>query len=148
MRSHDNTSVYFDILEKQKCLCEGDPKLSMTRNCRVHCISHILLELWVLFEKSHDFDKRNKHTVIHFCTFIVFVSSICEQDEQIEIVLVFTIGQLKHKTSSILCYESPMKWINSNQINPNLCSEIWLGQGPWPVAWLAQLVEQRPVNRR
>ena len=30
-------SVYFDILEKQKCLCEGDPELSMTRNCRVHC---------------------------------------------------------------------------------------------------------------
>ena len=33
-----NKSVYFDILEKQKCLCEGDPELSMTRNCRVHCI--------------------------------------------------------------------------------------------------------------
>ena len=32
-----NKSVYFDILEKQKCLCEGDPELSMTRNCRVHC---------------------------------------------------------------------------------------------------------------
>ena len=30
-------SVYFDILEKQKCFCEGDPELSMTRNCRVHC---------------------------------------------------------------------------------------------------------------
>jgi len=24
-------------MEKQKCLCEGDPELSMTRNCRVHC---------------------------------------------------------------------------------------------------------------
>ena len=23
--------------EKKKCLCEGDPELSMTRNCRVHC---------------------------------------------------------------------------------------------------------------
>jgi len=22
---------------KKKCLCEGDPELSMTRNCRVHC---------------------------------------------------------------------------------------------------------------
>ena len=33
-----NKSVYYDILEKQKCLCEGDPELSMTRNCRVHCI--------------------------------------------------------------------------------------------------------------
>jgi len=33
-----NKSVYFDILEKQKGLCEGDPEQSMTRNCRVHCI--------------------------------------------------------------------------------------------------------------
>ena len=33
-----NKSEYFDILEKHKCLCEGDPELSMTRNCRVHCI--------------------------------------------------------------------------------------------------------------
>jgi len=24
--------------KKQKCLCEGDPELSMTRNCRVHCM--------------------------------------------------------------------------------------------------------------
>jgi len=23
--------------KKQKCLCKGDPELSMTRNCRVHC---------------------------------------------------------------------------------------------------------------
>jgi len=28
---------YYDNLEKQKSLCEGDPELSMTRNCRVHC---------------------------------------------------------------------------------------------------------------
>ena len=26
--------------KKQKCLCEGDPELSMTRNCRVHCTTN------------------------------------------------------------------------------------------------------------
>ena len=28
--------------KKQKCLCEGDPELSMTRNCRVHCTHRTL----------------------------------------------------------------------------------------------------------
>jgi len=40
-----NKSVYFDILGKQKCLCEGDPELSMTRNCQVHCIYNHIMQL-------------------------------------------------------------------------------------------------------
>jgi len=33
-------------MEKQKHFCEGDPELSMTRNCRVHCNIYLYIYIY------------------------------------------------------------------------------------------------------
>ena len=55
----------------------------------------------------------------------------------------FTLEQRRNQASLTMLHKIHNKQVNVNHSHLTTCSEIRLGQGPWPVARLAQLVKQR-----